>query len=218
MQKVVLIGATGYVGKAILKELVYRNIETTAMARNIEAIAQSSLLTLKSVDVMETDKLTELLKGADTVISAFNAGWTNPNLYDDYIQGATSIHQAVKDSHTKRLIVIGGAGTLYIKPNLQLVNSADFPDVIKPGALAAKDYFEKILSQEESFNWTYCSPAIEMNPTNTGVRTGRFRYGTNTPVYDSECRSRISVEDLAVAIIDEVNNKQLLNRQFTIGY
>lgn len=218
MKNIVLIGATGYVGSAILNELIHRQNEVTAIARNTSSITNNTLVKKLALDITNQVELVKVLKGADVVISAFNAGWNNPNLYDDFTTGAQTIHNAVREAKVKRLIVIGGAGTLYIKPGLQLVDSADFPEFIKPGATAVRDYFENILSKEESFAWTYFSPAIEMNYLNPGKRTGHFRLGTNAPVYDSECRSRVSVEDVAVAIADEVENGQFLNRQFTIGY
>lgn len=218
MKNIVLIGATGYVGSAILNELVHRQYEITAIARNTSSITNNTLVKKLALDITNQAALATVLKGADIVISAFNAGWDNPNLYNEFTKGVQIIHSAVKEAKVKRLIVIGGAGTLYIKPNLQLVDSADFPEFIKPGATAVRDYFENILSKEENFAWTYFSPAIEMNPSNPGKRTGHFRLGINTPVYDSECRSRVSVEDVAVAIADEVENEQFLNKQFTIGY
>ncbi|MGL4582550.1 MAG: NAD(P)-dependent oxidoreductase [Flavobacterium sp.] len=218
MINIVLIGATGYVGSAILNELIHRQYNITAIARNTTSVSNSTLVKKVALDITDKAKLIDALKGADIVISAFNAGWTNPNLYNDFTTGANAIHEAVREARVSRLIVIGGAGTLYIKPGLQLVDTPDFPDFIKPGATAVRDYFENTLSQEQAFRWTYFSPAIEMNPQTPGKRTGHYRIGNNTPVYDSECRSRISVEDVAVAIVDEVDNNQFKNRQFTIGY
>ncbi|WP_121966022.1 NAD(P)-dependent oxidoreductase [Myroides sp. N17-2] len=218
MKNIVLIGATGYVGSAILNELIQRQYNVTAIARNTTSVSNSSLVKKVALDITDKAKLVDALKGADIVISAFNAGWTNPNLYNDFTTGANAIHEAVKEAGVSRLIVIGGAGTLYIKPGLQLVDTPDFPDFIKPGATAVRDYFENILAKESAFKWTYFSPAMEMNPNNPGKRTGHYRIGTNTPVFDSESRSRVSVEDVAVAITDEIENEQFLNKQFTIGY
>ncbi|AJA67651.1 MULTISPECIES: NAD(P)-dependent oxidoreductase [Myroides] len=218
MKNIVLIGASGYVGSAILNELIHRQYNVTAIARNTSTISNSALVKKVALDITDQKELVKMITGADVVISAFNAGWSNPNLYEDFTTGIQTIHNAVKEAKVERLIVIGGAGTLYIKPGLQLVDTADFPDFIKPGATAVRDYFEQVLSKENGFIWTYFSPAIEMNPQNPGKRTGHFRLSNNTPVYDSECRSRISVEDVAVAIVDEVENEQFKNTQFTIGY
>ncbi|MDR2224308.1 MAG: NAD(P)H-binding protein [Flavobacteriaceae bacterium] len=218
MKNIVLIGATGYVGSAILNELIHRQLNVTIVARNISTIATNPLVTKVALDITNHAELAKVITGADVVISAFNAGWTNPNLYNDFTTGAQAIHQAVKEAKVPRLIVIGGAGTLYVTPNLQLVDTPEFPEFIKPGATAVRDYFEHTLSKEESFAWTYFSPAIEMNPNNPGERTGHYRIGLSSPVFDCDNRSRISVEDVAVAIADEIENEQFLNRQFTIGY
>ncbi|MDR0229663.1 MAG: NAD(P)H-binding protein [Flavobacteriaceae bacterium] len=218
MKNIVLIGATGYVGSAILDELIYRQLNVTTIARNIAAIANNTLVKKVALDITNQVELVKAIEGADVVISAFNAGWTNPNLYRDFTEGAQAIHQAIKKAKVPRLIVIGGAGTLYVTPELQLVDTPEFPEVIKPGATAVRDYFTNTLSKETSFSWTYFSPAIEMNPNNPGKRTGHYRIGLSSPVFDCDNRSRISVEDVAVAIVDEIENEQFLNRQFTIGY
>lgn len=218
MKNIILIGATGYVGQALLTEFVERGFQVNAIARNTSKIHSSKLVTPIELDVTKDHQLENILKEGDIVVSAFNAGWTNPNLYDDFTKGVSAIHEAVKNSNADRLIVIGGAGTLYVKPDLQLVDSPEFPDMIKPGATAVRDYFQNTLSKETSFKWTYFSPAIEMNPGNPGERTGHYRLGLNSPVFDCENRSRISVEDVAVAIADEITNPQFINKQFTIGY
>lgn len=218
MKAITLIGASGYVGKAIVQESILRNCPLQAIARNTENITTDDLISKISLDITNEADLQKVLQDSDIVISAFNAGWSNPNLYDDYTKGALSIHQAVKKAGVKRLLVIGGAGTLYVQPGVQLVDTPDFPEMIKPGAAAVRDYFQNVLSKEKEFEWTYFSPAIEMGPHNPGTRTGTYRIGHDTPVYDQEHRSRVSVEDVAVAIIDEIENKHFVNQQFTIGY
>lgn len=218
MKSIILIGATGYVGQALLAEFTERGFQVNAIARNTQNIPSTRLITPIEMDVTKDNQLENILKEGDIVVSAFNAGWTNPNLYADFTKGVNAIHQAVKNSNAERLIVIGGAGTLYVKPNLQLVDTPEFPAAIKPGATAVRDYFQNTLSKETAFKWTYFSPAIEMNPGNPGERTGHYRLGVNSPVFDCESRSRISVEDVAVAIADEITTPQFINRQFTIGY
>lgn len=218
MNKLVVIGSTGYVGSAIVNELVYRKIDFTAIARDTSKIPTNKLITKINLDVTNEVELAQTVLHAEVVLSAFNPGWNNPNLYSAYLKGATSIHNAVKKAKAKRLIVVGGAGSLYIKPDLQLVDTPDFPIEIKPGALAVRDYFLNVLQPEENFEWTYFSPAIEMNPDNPGKRTGQYRFGLKKPVFDRELRSIISVEDVAVAIVDEIENKQFNHKQFTIGY
>ncbi|MEI2271355.1 NAD(P)H-binding protein [Sphingobacterium sp. ML3W] len=214
--KVAVIGSTGYVGTHLVKELVDRNYQVVALARHTDSIPSNDKITKVQVDINNHEQLVNALTGADVVISAFNAGWTNPNLYEDFTKGALAIQQAVKDAGIKRFIVVGGAGSLLIDGN-RLVDSPDFPQEIKPGALAAADYLDTI-RKEEQLNWTMISPAIEMNPHAGGTRTGNYRTGLDAPVFDQEGRSRLSVEDLAVAIVDEIENKQFTNKRFTAAY
>lgn len=214
--KVAVIGSTGYVGSHLVKELVDRNYDVVAIARHIENIPSSEKVTKLQVDINDNNQLVSALKGVDVVVSAFNAGWTNPNLYEDFTKGALAIQQAVKDAGINRFIVIGGAGSLLIDGN-RLVDSPDFPKEIKPGAFAAADYLNTI-QKEDQLTWTMFSPAIEMNSHAGGTRTGKYRTGLDAPVFDQEGRSRLSVEDLAVAIADEIENKQFLNKRFTAAY
>ncbi len=215
--KVAILGATGFVGTAILNELLSRGNEVIAIARNLDKIeSNDEKLTKLAVDVLDTVQLAEALKGADAVVSAFNAGWTNPNLYNDTITGATAIQEAVKLSGVKRFIFIGGAGTLQIDGN-QLVDGPQFPAEIYPGASAVRDYFN-VLKQEKELDWLFFSPAIEMHPGITIGRTGKYRLGKTSPVFNEEGRSILSVEDLAIVIADELENNAHHQEQFTAAY
>jgi len=215
--KVALIGASGFVGKAILNELVSRGNEVIAIARDTAKIESNDEQVSKvAVDVLETEKLAAVLAGADAVVSAFNAGWTNPNLYNDTVEGANAIQAAVKASGVKRYIFIGGAGTLQIDGH-QLVDGPDFPAEIKPGATAVRDYFNT-LKQEKELDWLFFSPAIEMHQGITIGRTGKYRLGKTSPVFNDEGRSILSVEDLAIVIADELENNAHHQEQFTAAY
>ena len=215
--KVALIGATGFVGSSILKEALSRGHEVTAIARHPEKIKTQNNLTIVKGDVMDTDKLSETLKGNDVVVSAYNPGWTNPDIYNEFLKGSQSIQKAVKKSGVKRYIVNGGAGSLFLAPNVQLIDTPEFPDEFKPGAGAARDYLN-ILKNENQLEWTFVSPAIEMNPGTPHERKGTYRTGLDNPVFDSNNKSRISVEDLAVAVIDEVEDSKHIRVRFTVGY
>ncbi len=215
--KIALIGATGFVGTAILKEALDRGIQVTAIARHPEKLQAQNNLTIVKGDVMDTDKLSEILAGNDAVVSAYNPGWANPDIYNEFLKGAQSIQGAVKKSGIKRYIAIGGAGSLYIAPNVQLIDTPQFPAEWKPGALAARDYLN-ILKKEDQLDWTYVSPAIEMNAGQPHERKGTYRTGLDNPVFDANNKSTISVEDLAVAIVDEVENPKHIRVRFTVGY
>ncbi len=215
--KIALIGATGFVGSAILKEALDRGIEVTAIVRNPEKLKTENHLTVVKGDIMDTDKLAEIFEGNDVVVSAYNAGWTNPDLYNEFLKGSKSIQEAVKKSGVKRYIVMGGAGSLFIEPDVQIVNTSAFPEAWKPGALAARDYLN-LLKKEKELEWTFISPAIEMNEGKPGERTGVYRTGLENPVFDANHRSYISVDDLAVAVVDEVEKPKHIRQRFTVAY
>lgn len=216
MTKVAIIGASGFVGSNLVKEATDRGLEVTAIARNVEKINAENINKV-AVDVNQVNELSEALKGHDVVISAFNAGWTNPNLYDDFIKGSESIQQAVKQAGVQRMIVVGGAGSLYANEKEQLVDSPDFPADIKPGATAARDYLNT-LKEEKELDWVFFSPAIEMHPGVTIGRTGKYRLGKDQPVFDENMVSKLSPEDVAVVLIDEIEKPKHHKERFTAAY
>jgi len=212
--KVAIIGATGFVGSHILNEIANRNHEITAIARNPKTSENAKWV---QADVFNTDDLANALKGNDVVVSAYNPGWTNPNIYDDFITGSKAIQEAVKKSGVKRYITIGGAGSLFVAPNLQAVDTPDFPKEYHAGATAARDYLN-IIKDEKELDWAFFSPAFEMHQGITTGRTGKYRLGLDTPVFDDNQRSILSGEDLAVVIADEVETPKHHQVRFTAAY
>lgn len=213
--KIALIGASGFTGTSVLKEALKRGHTVTAIVRNPEKILiNDDRLQKIAVDIFDTDALAEVLKGHDAVSSSYNAGWTAPDMYNDFIKGSESIQKATKQAGIKRLIVIGGAGSLEIAPGVQLVDTPQFPAEWKTGATAARDYLN-ILKEEKDLDWTFLSPAIDLHP---GERTGNYRLGNNEPVFDEHHKSSISTDDLAVALLDELEQSNFVKRRFTVGY
>lgn len=214
--KAVVIGATGFVGTQIVKELVNRGIETTGVSRK-EVTSNQDKLNYQAVDVNDVAALTAVLKAHDVVINAYGSGWTNPNIYNDFLAGSKAIQQAVKQAGVKRFIVIGGAGSLYLPDGTQLVDTFPKDNPFVPGALAARDYFN-ILKQEQELDWAFFSPAMDMHPGITTGRTGKYRLGTDYPVTDEHGKNVLSVEDLAVVIADEVEHPKHHQQRFTAAY
>lgn len=215
---IAIIGASGFVGSAIVNEAIRRGHTITAISRSTGKIpTDNDLVTPKSVDINNTDELTSALNGHDAVLTAFNPGRDNPNLYDEYVEGHKRIQKAVKNSDVDRWLVIGGAGSLYNEDGDQLVDTPQFPEEYKEEATAARDYLN-ILKKEENLEWTYLSPAILMHPGIDTGRTGNYRKNTDTPVFDDNGESKISVEDLAVALLDELENGDFIQQRFTVAY
>ena len=212
--KIALIGATGNVGSHVLKEALSRGHRVTAISRDAAKlpIGQENL-TANETDVYDTDALASALRGHDAVISAFNSGWQNPNLYADYKRGYASILAAAKRSGVKRILVVGGASSLVL-PDGSLVFDAYIPKEFVHAVRGAMELLDDI-KQENELDWTFLSPAIDLQ---AGERTGKFRLGTDSPVMDAEGKSRISVADMAVAIVDEIESGQFIHRRFTVGY
>jgi uncharacterized protein len=216
--KVALIGASGFVGTAVLTELLNRGHEVTAIVRNPSRVqGASEKLNVKQVNVESAEDLALAVTGQDAVISAYNAGWTNPNIYEDFLSNSKSIQAAVKSSGVKRLIVVGGGGSLFVAPKVQVVDTPQFPEEWKAGALAARDYLN-FIQDEKELDWTFLSPALEMHQGTSGVRTGKYRLGLDNPVVDESGRSVISVEDTALAIVDELEDPKHIKKRFTIAY
>ncbi len=212
--KIALIGATGFVGSAILKEALQRGHEVTAIVRHPEKVKPHPKLRPHKADVQKGDEVTRSVAGQDAVISAFNPGWTNPNMYDLQVKGTRAIIDGVKKAGVKRLLFVGGAGSLEVKPGVQSVDLPEFPAEYKQGALATREAL-KLLRNEPSLDWSFLSPSADLSP---GQRTGKFRLGTDQLLADAQGESRISVEDYAMAMIDEVEKPRYIRRRFTVGY
>lgn len=211
-----LIGA-GFVGQAVLHELINRGHKVTVLMRHPEKLKAPEGVTILAVDAQVPEAVAQAVKGLEIVISAFNAGWTNPNLYDDFLAGSKAIQAGVKAAGVPRLIVVGGAGSLFGADGTQLVDGPHFPAEYKAGATAARDYLTE-LRKEKELDWTFFSPAIEMNPSHSGLRKGHYRIGTENPVLDANGRSILSVEDLAMALVDELEKPQFSRQRFTAAY
>lgn len=214
--KVVVIGATGFVGSHIVNELTSRNIQVTGISRN-EKVSDKNNLKYVAADVKNVEALAEILKQHNIVVSAFGGGWTNPNIYEDFINGSKAIQQAVKQSGVKRFITVGGAGSLYLSDGTQLVDTFPQDNPFLPGAKAARDYLD-ILKEEKELDWAFFSPAIDMHQGITIGRTGKYRLGTDYPVMDDDGKNILSGEDLAVIIADEVENPKHHQMRFTAAY
>lgn len=214
--KVAIIGATGFLGTSLVQEFANRGNEVTAISRNPSEDVPENVTVVKA-DIFDTIALADILKGHDAVVSAYNPGWTNPNIYDDFINGSKSIQQAVKQSGVKRFLLIGGAGSLYIAPDTQLIDTPEFPKEYYAGASGARDYLN-IIKEEKELDWVFFSPAIEMHQGITTGRTGNYRLGLENPVFDANDRSIMSGEDVAVVIADEIENPKHHQQRFTAAY
>ena len=216
MGNVVLIGASGFVGTAILSELLNRGNKVTAIVRNPDKISISnSNLSVVKADVSDVESIAKVSEGKDAIISAYNPGWTNPNIYEDTLKNYPLILQAAKLSGVKRLLIVGGAGTLFCAPGLRVVDSGAIPESIMGGVKSLGEFYLNTLMNEHDIDWVFFSPAGALEP---GERTGKFRLGKDDLIVDADGKSHISVEDYAVAMVDELEKPAHHQERFTIGY
>jgi uncharacterized protein len=212
--KVAIIGASGQIGAFIRDEALARGHHVTAIVRHPEKITvPDPLLTVVKADILK-DKVDGLVKGHDAVISAYNPGWDNPNIYDDEIEGYKRIIGGVKKSGIKRLLVVGGAGTLEVSPGVTVLDTASFPQQVKKGVLATAEVLS-MLRKEKELEWTFLSPPASIAP---GKRTGHYRLGKDQLLKDKEGESKISTQDYAVAMLDELERPQHIRERFTVAY
>jgi NAD-dependent epimerase/dehydratase len=216
MKKTALIGASGFVGSTILTELLSRGYQVEALVRNPDNVkVENPLLTVKKVDVADTEALAAALKGYDTVISAYNPGWTNPDIYNLTLQNYHRILQAAKEAGVKRLLIVGGAGTLFCAPGLRVVDSGAIPAEIMGGVKSLGEFYLNTLNNEKSIDWVFFSPAGSLE---AGEAKGNYRLGKDDLIVDGEGNSHITVGDYAKAMVDELETPAHHQERFTIGY
>ena len=205
--KIALIGATGLVGSPILAEGLGRGHDVTAIVRDAGRLPAAPNLRVVAVDATDASALAGAVAGHDVVISAFNPG------RDEAGAGTRSILAAAK-AHAIRLLVVGGAGTLEVAPGRRLVDEADFPGEWRAGALRTAAFLDG-LRAETDLDWAFVSPAAHLAP---GERTGRYRTGGDALMTDAAGESRISLEDYAVAMLDEAERPAHRRARFSVAY
>lgn len=219
MKNVALIGASGFVGNAILNELLNRGHHVTAIVREKAKVkANSPQLEVKEIDAENIPAMVEALKDVDAVISAYNPGWSNPHIYEDTLRVYPKILDEVKAAGIKRLLIVGGAGTLFVKPGVRLVDTGLLPEAWLPGVKSLGKFFLETLVNEKDLDWVFFSPAANLGNLTTGIRTGTFRLGKDDLIVDEKGDSFISVEDYAMAMVDELEQENHHQERFTIGY
>ncbi|MBQ3689079.1 MAG: NAD(P)-dependent oxidoreductase [Bacteroidales bacterium] len=217
-KNVLLIGATGFVGSAILNELIARGHNVTAVVRNPEKLADKPQVKAVKADVADVAAIAELAKGKDAVISAYNPGWTNPRQYEETLENYPKILEGVKKSGVGRLLIVGGAGTLFVAPGVRLVDTGSLPEAWLPGVKSLGEFYLNTLMKEDGIDWIFLSPAANLGNLQPGTRTGKYRTGKDDMLVDEKGDSFISVEDYAMAMVDELETPKHHKERFTVAY
>ncbi|HLY57781.1 MAG TPA: NAD(P)H-binding protein [Stellaceae bacterium] len=202
--KVALIGASGTLGIRVLDELLNRGHQVTGIVRRPDRLPEKPGLTHRAADASDADQIAAALAGHDAIVT------TVPFLglkVEELLAG-------VRRSGVKRILVSGSAGNLEVEPGIQLVGTRNMSEHGKPEHLDSREAF-KLLRRDQELEWTYLAPAALLTP---GKRTGNFRLGTSQLLKDKLGESRISMEDLAIVIVDEIENPQHIGRRFTAAY
>lgn len=211
--KIAVFGAGGRIGSRIVDEALRRGHEVSAVVRHPENYTKiHDHLRVAKGDLFNSQDVESGAFDNDVVVSAYSP--TSGATISTISEVAEPLMNGVKQAGVKRLLIVGGAGSLEVAPGKQLVDQPSFPDAYKATALAHRDAL-KIYSKEKDLDWTFVSPAAEIHP---GERTGKFRTGTNQLISDANGRSHISMEDYAVAMLDEIENPMHPRAQMTVGY
>jgi putative NADH-flavin reductase len=201
--KVIIIGVTGRVGSRLASELLSRGHLVTGVALHVPPEAPSGVKVL-AADATKPDSLAPCLAGQDAVISASRFVTSD----------ADALIAAVKQAGVKRLLVVGGAGSLEVAPGTALMDTDGFPDAFKAEAKAGAHFLDR-LRKEHDLDWTFLSPSADFAP---GKRTGHYRLGHDRLLTDTTGKSHISMEDFAIAMADELEKSAHSRQRFTIGY
>jgi putative NADH-flavin reductase len=202
--RVAVIGASGNIGSQIVTEAVSRGHVITGIARNPEKVMTRAGVTAAKGDLADEAALAAVLRGHDAVVSSVRFRFFKP----------PQLIEAVKASGVKRLLVVGGAGSLEVRPGVALIDTPEFPAAAKEEAGGGSATL-KALKAEPALDWTFLSPSMVIGP---GERTGKFRLGGDQLLIGADGKSHISIPDYAIAMVDELERAQHTRRRFTVGY
>lgn len=203
-KRIALIGASGKIGSKIAAELLSRGHTVTGIARHPQNIPAQTGLTPASGDFTEPGVLAWSLQGHDAIICAAS-----------FIPGqAEKLIDAVRQSAVKRFLMVGGAASLQTEDGRKVIDTIQLPDAWKAPVMEGIRTLS-LLREVKDIDWTFFSPAVQIGP---GERTGKFRLGKEQVVKDKDGVSKISYDDYAIAMVDELERGQNIKGRFTIGY
>ena len=206
-KNIALIGASGNIGTKITNELLDRGYNVTAICRNPDQLEDREGVTAVAGDLLEPQQLAEVLKGHDAVISAA------PFVTD----ASEKLFEAVRNSGVKRYLMVGGAASLLNAEGVKVwetLQDVGIPEPVLANIGEGMRAYD-LIQQEDSLDWTFFSPAVMIGP---GERTGKFRLGKDNVVADENGDSKISYDDYAIALVDELDQGNSIKSRFTIGY
>ncbi|MCP2338570.1 NAD(P)-dependent oxidoreductase [Actinomadura rupiterrae] len=206
--KILLIGATGMVGSRVAAEAANRHHEVTGVTRSGKdgtAKAQAA----------DADAIARLAQGQDAIVLAVAPPRDGSETVAPLLADGRGVLEAARRAGVRRVVIVGGAGSLEVAPGKRLVDTPEFPALYKNEALAQGELLDAVRKEADDLDWTYISPAALIQP---GERTGVFRLGGDQLLTDAQGNSEISAEDYAVALVDELEKPQAVRRRITVAY
>lgn len=214
--KIVLFGATGQVGQRIVAEALRRGHDVVGVVRDpSRAQSPDARATLVQGDATDPASVAAVVRGADAVVSAVSPRPGTTGNAPTMVGTARALIAGLREAGVRRLVVVGGAGSLEVAPGLALVDTPDFPEAYKPESLDGRDALNVYRAEAQGLDWTFISPAIVIHP---GERTGRYRTTGDQVLADEKGDSTISFEDYAVALLDELENPRHVGARFGVAY
>jgi putative NADH-flavin reductase len=214
--RIVLFGASGNVGRRVAEEAGRRGHEVTGVVRDPAASQASPGVTLLRGDATDTSSVAEVVRGAGAVVNAISPrpsvrGLPAPSM----TAAARALMAGLREAEVRRLLWVGGAGSLEVSPGLALVDLPSFPAAYRSEALAQREALQLLRAEAIDLEWTYLSPAAEIVP---GARTGAYRTTGDRLLADAQGRSAITFEDFAVAVLDELERPAHVRQRFGVAY
>ncbi len=213
--RIAVIGASGHLGGAVAREALSRGHDVTAVARDTGGLRDLDGARATDADVLDIDAMTQVLGDHDAVVAALKArDESEPNVVPD---AASALLAALPRAGVRRLVFVGGGGSLLAPSGQRFVDSPDFPSEYKGEALAQARALEILRAADGAVDWSYVSPPpLQLVE---GERTGRYRVRAgDLPITDDRGESRISVPDYAAAIVDALENSRFVGERFTAAY
>ncbi len=212
--KIAIIGATGWIGGTVTHELLRRGHDVTAVARDPAKLAtKHARLSAVHADLKDGASISKAVAGHDAVIASVAS--RKDGVAGFQVSTAKLLLAILPRAGVKRLIWVGGAGSLEVAPGMRLVDSPEFPAQWKQEALAQADTLEVFRQSNAALDWTFLSPPAMIGP---GLRTGKYRTGENKLLANEKGESTISVDDFAMALVDELEKPKHIRARFTVAY
>jgi len=212
--KILTFGASGAIGREITAELLRRGHSVVAVTRAGAPIDGLDIQVVQG-DAADPASVATLAQGVDSVVSAVGPRRGSENDEESLVGAARGLVEGLRMAGTRRLVVVGGAGSLEVAPGQRLVDTPDFHPAWRPTALAHAKALDEVYRAADDLDWTYVSPAALIE---SGERTGSYRTGGDQLLTDEAGNSRITIGDYAIAIADVVESGDAVRRRITVAH